>query len=272
MNETEFFSLSNLSTRSLICSVNNLEFDIENIFKFIPINKRIKDYPFLLVFLYHKGETRGIDEYKRKKQKPSFRNAINIIILNINNNDRYNVKVTRKGTFQISGGKNQEFVHEAIKYMIELFLNEGKEYIKKTNDEPIKIDFRTIMTNYVIDLKFKVNKYRLNKVIQEANSPYSSLYEETNFGYTGINVKKNLNLENNKIRFQTFVYDNNRWLKSFQDYHPNKKKKLFNTYLVFHSGKVIVSGMVEETMEQDFLRFFNFISSNRVLIEDTSIC
>jgi TATA-box binding protein (TBP) (component of TFIID and TFIIIB) len=38
-----------------------------------------------------------------------------------------------------------------------------------------------------------------------------------------------------------------------------KKKGRYNTFLVFHSGKVIMSGMFLETMEKDYNHFIDLM-------------
>lgn len=50
-----------------------------------------------------------------------------------------------------------------------------------------------------------------------------------------------------------------------------KKKELkqkFNTFLVFHSGKFIMSGMKEETMRDDYYRFLNILKQNELKIKE----
>ena len=47
-----------------------------------------------------------------------------------------------------------------------------------------------------------------------------------------------------------------------------KKKKKYNTFLVFHSGNIIMSGMIEELMEPAFNIFQNIITDSKNLIEE----
>jgi hypothetical protein len=47
-----------------------------------------------------------------------------------------------------------------------------------------------------------------------------------------------------------------------------KTKKKYNTFLVFHSGNIIMSGMMRETMKKDFDIFVNLLKIWRPVIEE----
>jgi len=42
----------------------------------------------------------------------------------------------------------------------------------------------------------------------------------------------------------------------------------YNTFLVFHSGKVIMSGINKKFMEKDFYKFKGIMSTSRKYIEE----
>jgi TATA-box binding protein (TBP) (component of TFIID and TFIIIB) len=63
-------------------------------------------------------------------------------------------------------------------------------------------------------------------------------------------------------------YNKNEWNFVQERFLIQTKKRKFNTFLVFHSGKVIMSGMTEENMNKDFQFFYKFLMENRNLIEE----
>jgi hypothetical protein len=78
-------------------------------------------------------------------------------------------------------------------------------------------------------------------------------------------------------------YVNDDWVKSdgiYKDYldiisEKEKKQKLecqrYNTFLVFHSGKIIMSGLTSEFMEEIFYFFIKTIINSREFIEEKLI-
>jgi hypothetical protein len=47
-----------------------------------------------------------------------------------------------------------------------------------------------------------------------------------------------------------------------------KQKKKYNTFLVFHSGNIIMSGMMRETMKRDFDIFIKLLMEWKPYIEE----
>jgi hypothetical protein len=105
---------------------------------------------------------------------------------------------------------------------------------------------------------------------------------ETSFGYTGVNIKfqltKDLALMN--IRKLTCNPVDGIWSSSMTTYsehldglsekarNAKLKNPRYNTFLVFHSGKVIMSGVSAEYMKDVYYDFREMISSSRDEIEE----
>jgi TATA-box binding protein (TBP) (component of TFIID and TFIIIB) len=257
-----------ISTRTIISDVN-IELDIEKIFKSIPFHDKIDGYSCYVVAMYHKNVSKGdMSVFQNKKNNASFRNAVNIIIKV--EDKLINIKVSKHGNFQITGCKNKNHSYISICYFIELCLKHCADAIKKQSDN-INIYFYTVMTNIVFNVGFNIDKKKLNNLILKQTNFYNLF--ETSFGYTGMNIKLPLEQNWNNFEIPYYSYQNNQWLKSFINFknREKEKKQKFNTFLVFHSGKIIMSGMCEENMEQHYNFFYNFIQSNRSVIEETLV-
>ena len=97
---------------------------------------------------------------------------------------------------------------------------------------------------------------------------------ETSFGYTGVNIKIPITDNITELKIKRVQYNSkkkNPWVVSeatYEDYLDllpikEKDKKLkkdrYNTFLVFHSGKVIMSGMTSEFMRKAYTYFLRIM-------------
>lgn len=261
---------TNISTRTIISDIN-IEIDIEKVFTTLPFNQRISDYPCMIVAMYHKNLSKGdMSVFQQKKCGNSFRNAVNLIVRI--DDKLINIKVSRHGNFQVTGCKNKNHCYLSIRYFIELCLSVCPNAILQKGRN-INIYFYTVMTNIVFNVNFNIDKKKLNSLIQKHDNFYNLF--ETNFGYTGMNIKLPLgeNWNEFKIPYYTYSVVDKLWndeMIEYQRKQTNAKQK-FNTFLVFHSGKIIMSGMCEENMNEHFSFFRKFIQDNREEIEEQII-
>lgn len=251
---------NSLSTRTIIADIN-LEFDHQKVFEQLPVNYRLKDYDCEIVAMYHKDIIKGDSSYFSKKKKiSSFRNAVNIIV-----KSEYsccNIKLSDRGKFQISGAKNLERTYESIQYLISLILKLKCHVYQKEKDD-IKISFTTVMTNFVYNVGFKIDKDKLNRLMKKDPSHQFYNLFETSFGYTGLNLKLKMNPSLYDLKIPVFRLLNDKWIREEKQYINMGKNQKFNSFLVFHSGKIICSGMTEETMNDSFQTFSKYINQNK---------
>lgn len=287
----------NISTKTMIIE-SNLKMNIEQIFAILPLTPYVipkrkrgrrkkteqiqpiqKVENGSITYIGLKTKERGVQPKKNKKQ---FRNAITIVIYV----DKFlNVKLSSNGKFQMTGCRSIKQCQLCIKYIMEYLDNTlDKPYIIQNNnisklyptisDKPIFI-FTTVMSNKDFKLGFLVNREALDRFINERTS-YNSIFE-TSFGYTGVNIK----LPNRPapVKLPVFIKDNNNWSEnriSYQTYLKSSptllKKELaktrYNTFLVFQSGSVIMSGLYPEFMEDAYNDFIKLIKGNKQLIEE----
>jgi len=285
-----------VSTKTFTATTN-LQINIKELFEYLPVTpytvipkkrgRKKKGHETAInqsiewgsiITLKCEGKLKGV-ELKPKKQKNGrkqkwFRNSITIIIIL---DKPINFKVCRNGTFQMTGCKNSNHALECIKVTWDLIKN-GSNLYTFTRGDKLESLFIPSMRNIDFSVGFLIDREKLNEFMSEQKEFHCLL--ETSFGYTGVNVKIPLekNIETMKI---VKLYEvNNEWVqesgtyKDYLDILPEKDQKhklnsqRYNTFLVFHSGKIIMSGLTSEFMENVFYYFINTIIKSRDKIEE----
>ena len=260
MSDTFLLQDELITTRTIISQVN-LEFDIEKVFRYLPLYYNIQGFEnCAIVTMYHKNEMKGnSDVVDKKKSKTSFRNAVNII-LKINSKF-INLKLSKRGNFQITGCKNKLECFAAVQYLIHLLLKTCACCMVSCPEE-VTIYFYTVMTNLVFNCGFQIDRKKLSHIINQDKNFYNLF--ETNFGYTGMNIKLPLekSMFPSEIPYYTYDVKKNEWKVGSCAFDKPSQKKKFNTFLIFHSGKIIMSGMCENTMQAHYSYFREFLQKH----------
>lgn len=268
-----------VSTKTII-AVSNLNLDIQRIFTSFPIGVHEKN--ITIQTIYYGTDRRGIIVEKKKKKK-SFRNAVNLIAYISNNNTqkKINFKVSKNGKFQLTGCKSEENAIEIISYFINKLYLCCKDAVLITKGNFIKVYFQTVMTNIDFSIGFFINRQKLDELMNKDTSYHSLL--ETSCGYTGVNIKFLLNTKWWEIEVPVIECKNINesvlhWDKSYEPLNTVtnisqeiKHKKKYNTFLVFHSGNIIMSGIMRETMEKHYQIFIDLLHKWKPLIEEKII-
>jgi TATA-box binding protein (TBP) (component of TFIID and TFIIIB) len=256
-----------VSTKTMIAT-SNVQLDILCIFETLPLESKVK-------LMYYQNRTRGDDTLLKKKNKKCFRNAVNVIMEVGDKN--VNFKLSKNGKFQLTGCKKEEHAIKAVSYFIEQLFRHCRNAIFLDPSAPeVVVYFQTVMTNIDFSLGFCVNRQKLDHLLNQ-ETPFHSLLE-TSFGYTGVNIKFPLDIPWWKLEVPVIrmsLEDFGEWtlegksLESMTVLTPEqKKKKKYNTFLVFHSGNVIMSGMTKQTMKDHFDCFHSMIQQWRGDIEE----
>ena len=277
--------LEKISTQSIIVETS-ISLHHERIFDKLPINDHLGTEAFDIVLLYCKNRVKGdINLLKKKKNVKSFRNSMNVLLkCREKENKLLNIKVTDSGLWQLCGCKDETLVKKAIQWLSLLLLKVCPEECQLKNDNTLSLVFRNIMCNIAFSLDFELDKMKLSNLIDNENSTsenthvfsnrkFLNLINSTAFGYTGCNVKLPLSDEVlDKIMTEKFEYNikEKTWSVSKVKYEIFKRsdKTLYNTFLCFNSGKVIMSGINIDTMIKDYEIFSNFLKANREKIEE----
>ena len=289
------FSDIEVSTKTII-GVSNVELDIEGIFNKIPITPYVmvqrrrgrkkkeqeadpnQDLPIgSIITAKLSGLVKGVDLKQKKKtdsRRKYFRNSLTIV-MKITKDKLLNFKLSKNGKFQITGSKYDQHAKDCIKYFWEIIRPSTELY--KMSGTNFNVTFITVMTNIDFNLGFIVNREQLDKYMN-SNTTHNSLLE-TSFGYTGVNIKFPANGYESSSLLQTISYQGTwiddiityeQYFKSLPDKDQQKilQKDKYTTFLVFHSGNVIMSGLDKQHMEKTFNEFISIIDDCKPSIEE----
>lgn len=288
-------------------AMTNLDIEIKKLYEKLPVTEYIviakkrgrkkkceivdpnKDIPEgSIITLKCEGELRGV-ELKPKKNKSNkkqkwFRNSITVVIIL---DKPINFKICRNGTFQMTGCKTHEHAELCIKYIWKYIKDDDSLY-SFSKGKDLETLFIPSMRNIDFSLGFTVDREKLNHYMSPNNeNSYLNKVDkefhcllETSFGYTGVNIKIPLKQDITKMRIKKLVYQDNNWLKintTYQEYLdilPTKERETkinderYNTFLVFHSGKVIMSGLTSYFMKDIYYYFLKIMKNGFDYIEE----
>ena len=227
------------------------------------------------ITLKYENETKGVDLKKKKTEgsKKWFRNSLTVIIVL---EKRINFKVYKNGTFQMTGCLNKKHA-EACVLSVWSHIKDSEEGTIFTTTRGTGLEFIIIpaMRNIDFDLGFCVDREKLARFMSTQTDFHCLL--ETSFGYTGVNIKIPLEYNIQEMEVQKIHGTGESETVSYQEYLsllPTKdktsklKKQRFNTFLVFHSGKTILSGLKKSTMRQTYYEFQEIIKREQDNIKE----
>lgn len=244
-----------------------------------------------IITLEYQNNIRGVDLKKKKKKKDDkkrgnyFRNSVTIIM--VMDDKKINFKVSRNGKFQMTGCKKDEHSEQCIKWFWDYIkdskdiytMNDQESSESKDSKPVLKAIFIPAMRNIDFALNFFVDREKLDEYFNTCTTYHSLL--ETSFGYTGVNIKIPVVKPIQALKLKQLTYRNEKWEDSmyvpYDDYLsmlPEKdiskklKKQRYNTFLVFHSGKVIMSGMDSVFMKDVYYEFLDIIRDCYDVIEE----
>lgn len=287
-----------VSTKTFVAATN-LKIDIYELFKRLPITpytvipkkrgrkkKVVQTDPNLdilpgsIISLSCEEETRGVIlKKKRKRDNGSgstqyFRNAMSVVIVL---DKKINFKVCKNGTFQLTGCKSRMHADQCIRTIWELIRADQGIYEYRYGSEFCVI-YVPSMRNIDFPLGFIVDREKLKMYMNSEHNTHCIL--EPSFGYTGVNIKFALQENILDMPLIKKIYKNNTWetsLIKYQDYidtltpkeaKSKLSKKRYLTFLVFHSGKVIMSGVTAEYKKPVYYQFLEIIKQGFDQIEE----
>lgn len=283
----DFEDISVSTQTFTICT--NLQINMQELFDKIPITpytvvpkKRgrkkkmdtvnsIEELPYgSVVTAKYITKVKGV-ELKPKKTKVGkknkwFRNSITIVIMF----DKFiNFKICNNGTFQMTGCKSTEHAEDCVKFIWDLIKEDNTLY-SFTRGDTVEMHIIPSMRNIDFSLGFLIDREKLNKYI--ISIPECIL--EDSIDYTGVNVKFPLKQSILDMKIKQITYDktNDSWVDSTmlykditdilpKDRNNRLKVEKYNTFLIFHSGKIIMSGLTKDFMKDVYYEFLDIIKN-----------
>lgn len=282
-----------ISTQTLIVAMN-ISIECQKFFDFIackPITqisynkaKKIIDEPVEegeIIFVQYKHEYKGMP-LKKVKEK-YFLNSVTMIMKI--DTKFINIKVSNKGKLQITGCNQTEYAVKILKKIWILIREPSLEGLiwnwNEENDKIFKAKIIPVMCNINFSIGFHINREVLNHLINTETKYVSIL--ETSDGYVGVNIKVSSKEESiDEILVDEYICEDceaTKWTRrstSLKDYietlsikEQRKKtaKCYVNTFLVFYSGKVIMSGGISyKNRKKAYQEFMDIIKNYKTNI------
>lgn len=300
----EMFKKLSVSTITLVVTTNMKLTDIRSLFETLPITKyevvekkrgrKKKSVPAIapapvvnpadqvpegsIVTLEFEREVRGERIKKKtaskKRDSSYFRNAITSVV--VIDHKFINVKICRNGTFHITGAKNTGQTEKVV-HVLWSYIKDCKTLYEFTDGTELVATFIPAMRNVDFTLGFSVNRENLDNYFNKCND-YCSLYHPS-VGYTGVNIKGPLRTPISELRLRVITYHDDGTfsvshirrddLQYTSAKSRDKSESKLNTFLVFQTGKVIMSSNCERTAQESYLEFMKIVDKNKSLFMHT---
>lgn len=275
---------------------NNRKKKIENVFNIEDRKENIPSGSILCVkwrnqergtIIKTASIVRNSNKNKKKRDK-YFLNSITTIMYF--NNEKYkdkliNLKITNTGRIQMTGCKEDELtiscIHTLINIMddvkewlgVDLYIMNNTLYSQITNKEGVHIILYTVMKNKNINIGFKINREKLDSLVNKNYNDYISIFDGTTSG-AGVNIKTKVKNWEESLPIYTFYnkqvekgeVNTEKVIKLFTKTAKHNENK-YHTFLCFKSGSCIHSGRGEH-MEKALEEFITILHKNRNEIED----
>lgn len=288
-----------VSTKTFI-AMTNIIIDLKKLFEFLPIidytvipkkrGRKKKLEPVepsvsvengSIVTLKYENKLRGVELKQRKsqtKKKKSkwFRNSFTVVIML--KDKPVNFKVCMNGMFQITGLKLDSQAEECVKFIWEHIKDLENNIYKFSRGSHLEALFIPAMRNIDFSLGFNVDREKLARYMSTQTEFHSLL--ETSFGYTGVNVKIPIDLDINKMEIRKLSHKDEKWTEEITLYseylqflsEKDQLKKLnkdrYNTFLIFQSGKTILSSINAKYSRDSYYYFLKIIRTCYNQIEE----
>lgn len=279
-----------VSTKTFIVTTT-CRLELEQLFARLPIavcehperSKASRVWPAdgSIVTVEFEHSRRGVDLKQRlharqaaRSETPRFfRNSLTVVMIMDRKN--INFKLTRNGQFQMTGCKQCTTAARCV----DSFFAVAAQNCDLRVPSPLAAIFIPAMRNIDFSVGFLIDRPLLDIYIN-TQTPHISLLE-TIFGYTGVNIKIEIQGSISDLMLKRMVHQDQQWkwsepvpygqyLETLPARERDKKltKKRFNTFLVFQSGRVILSGIDRDFQRLAYTEFMRIITLGRRHFEE----
>jgi TATA-box binding protein (TBP) (component of TFIID and TFIIIB) len=233
-------------------------------------NKNIEDGS--IIQIKFKSQHKGVLLKKKSEKGGFFRNSMTFVM--IIDDKIINFKISRNGKFQMTGCKLDDQAEKCVSYFWN-YLEKNTDYYSFSEGNNLYAYYEPVMYNIDFSLGFEINRENLDYYINTKTSHTSLL--ETTAGYTGVNIKIKVDTDFSKLFIKKVDYISNsipvvsyiNYVSLLEKFDSSKLKETkYNTFLVFQSGKTIMSGKTDIFMEKSYYEFINIIKKCSSFIKE----
>lgn len=224
----------------------------------------------------HRGANLKCKNYSNNG-KNYFRNAITIV-MSIHSKI-INFKLYANGKIQMTGCKSKEQAIDCVKYLWEHMRERTTTFTFKDEKIPYPVIYiASVMRNVTFSLGFLVDRTKLDYYVN-TETEYRSTYE-TSMHHPNVNISFPIRTDFTKSDIAKIVYKDSTWELStvpytefFETQTNTEKTKMLRTvrhitFLVFQSGKTIISGINRDAMRPSYYEFIEMIGKCHMTIRE----
>ncbi len=292
------FEDNKVSVKTIVL-ITNLVFDLQKLYDILPITQYVvvpkrrgrkrkddktnpnKDIPNgSVITVRYKGQIKGVELKKKMRSEKAndkyFRNSITIVMV-VDTEKIINFKVSRNGKFQLTGCRTNKHANDCFVFF-QKYIRQYRDSVYTLNGKFLEVLYIPAMRNIDFNLNFLIDREKLSMYIN-MNTEYHAILESS-IGYTGVNIKLPLEVNIFDLRIRKCIcdMDTDTWneftipyieyLHTLSEKERKKKidKERYNTFLVFHSGKCIMSGMSSFCMKNSYSSFMDVIEDCKEIV------
>lgn len=288
----EFKKFKDLKTSTKTIMVyTNLNFNLSKLFNLfptvtveLPLTKKIKTKDLSVLFgqifsVQNCSDTRGLNTRTMNPKKPAktvkkIEHFLNQISILLSLGDHHIHMMLFSDNIKIAGCRSDKSAVMAIAILYNQYLKTFKEKIftlKEGEKTPLFI-FDTVMKNVDFSLGFDIDKEKMNDILnlpEYKDQIFMSQLETT--GHKNINMKIYSKKPKN-FSYLCYSAEENKVERIKKSFHETKEWQLYNSFLIFSSSKIILSGKYNKDMEYAYNFYIDIIKKHKTdIIEKIQI-
>jgi len=284
MAEYKNFDELKTSTKTIMV-YTNMNFNLTKLFHLIPIvsvelptTKKIKtkdiNVPFGQIFsVQNRSNTRGLDTRTMNPKKPpkiatpvkKIEHFLNQLSISLSLEDHHVHMMLFSDNIKIAGCRSDESAIMSIMILYKDYLkplHEETFTLKQDQTKPLFI-FDTVMRNVDFSLGFDIDREKMNNVLnlpEYKENIFLSQFETTE--------QKNVNMKIYSKKPRDFGYicyspEEDKIRKVKNSFHNPCDWQLYNSFLIFSSSKVILSGKYDKDMRDCYNFYIDIIKRHK---------
>lgn len=238
-----------------------------------------------IIFAGYGNRIKGVSP---KGSTTTFKNSVTIVM--VIKGRLVNFKLTQNGRFHITGNNDNYHIEKCIKHMWKFIQQYPDIYV--VNGTSVKVTVWPSMVNMKTNIGFRLDRQELNTYVN-AHTEYISMFE-TSSGSASVNIK--MPLAADTLVLNTLTFRSGKWVRGTTSVEmqvvskPKPRRRAlkpkapleeagakeseragkmtdmsgrFVTFLVFHTGEVIMSSLDQQLMEPYFAKFVDILAKCR---------